>query len=144
MFGVVLLNDWSARDVQAWEYQPLGPFLAKSFATTISPWIVTLEALEPFRCPAFARADGDPKPLPYLWDDADQREGGFAIDVEMHLRTESMQAPVRLSRGSFRDSYWTAGAARRAPHLERLQPAAGRPARLGHDLGRDARTRSAR
>jgi fumarylacetoacetase len=108
VFGVVLLNDWSARDVQAWEYQPLGPFLAKSFATTISPWIVTREALEPYRCPAFPRADGDPKPLPYLWDDADQREGGFAIEVEMHLRTESMKAPVRLSRASFRDSYWTA------------------------------------
>ena len=66
IFGVVLLNDWSARDIQAWEYQPLGPFLAKSFATTISPWIVTLEALAPFRCPAFQRAEGDPEPLPYL------------------------------------------------------------------------------
>jgi len=107
VFGVVLMNDWSARDVQAWEYQPLGPFLAKSFATTISPWIVTREALEPYRCPAFPRADGDPKPLPYLWDEADQREGGFAIEVEMHLRTQKMKAPVRLSRASFRDSYWT-------------------------------------
>ena len=107
VFGVVLLNDWSARDVQAWEYQPLGPFLAKSFATTISPWIVTREALEPYRCPAFPRAEGDPKPLPYLWDEADQREGGFAIEVEMHLCTEKMKAPVRLSRASFRDSYWT-------------------------------------
>jgi fumarylacetoacetase len=107
VFGVVLLNDWSARDIQGWEYQPLGPFLAKSFATTISPWIVTLEALEPFRCPAFERAAGDPKPLPYLWDDDDQRAGGFAIDVEMHLQTGKMAAPVRLSRGSFRDSYWT-------------------------------------
>src|SRR5688572_4718913 len=107
VFGVVLLNDWSARDIQGWEYQPLGPFLAKSFATTISPWIVTLEALEPFRCPAFERAAGDPKPLPYLWDDEDQRAGGFAIDVEMHLQTGRMAAPVRLSRGSFRDSYWT-------------------------------------
>jgi fumarylacetoacetase len=107
VFGVLLLNDWSARDVQGWEYQPLGPFLAKSFATTISPWIVTREALEPFRCPAFPRAEGDPKPLPYLWDEADQREGGFSIEVEMHLRTEKMTAPVRLSRASFRDSYWT-------------------------------------
>ena len=107
VFGVLLLNDWSARDVQGWEYQPLGPFLAKSFATTISPWIVTREALEPYRCPAFPRADGDPKPLPYLWDEADQREGGFAIEVEMHLRTQKMKAPVRLSRASFRDSYWT-------------------------------------
>jgi fumarylacetoacetase len=107
VFGVVLLNDWSARDIQAWEYQPLGPFLAKSFATTISPWIVTLEALAPYRCPAFARAADDPRPLPYLLDEADQSEGGFAIDLEMHLRTASMKAPVRLSRGSFRDSYWT-------------------------------------
>jgi len=107
VFGVLLLNDWSARDVQGWEYQPLGPFLAKSFATTISPWIVTREALEPYRCPAFPRAEGDPRPLPYLWDEADQREGGFSIEVEMHLRSEKMKAPVRLSRASFRDSYWT-------------------------------------
>lgn len=112
VFGVVLLNDWSARDIQAWEYQPLGPFLAKSFASTISPWIVTLEALAPFRCAAFARAPGDPKPLPYLLDEADQRAGGFAIEVEMQLRSSKMRqermAPLRLSRGSFRDSYWTA------------------------------------
>jgi fumarylacetoacetase len=107
IFGVVLLNDWSARDIQGWEYQPLGPFLAKSFATTISPWIVTLEALEPFRCAAFERAPGDPKPLPYLFDENDQREGGFAIEVEMHLKTDKMTSPARLSRGSFRDSYWT-------------------------------------
>ena len=111
VFGVVLLNDWSARDIQAWEYQPLGPFLAKSFATTISPWIVTLEALAPFRCPAFARPEGDPRPLPYLHDEADQRSGGFAIQVEMHLRTARMRQdripPQRLSRASFRDSYWT-------------------------------------
>ncbi len=107
VFGVVLLNDWSARDIQAWEYQPLGPFLAKSFATTISPWIVTLEALAPFRCAAYPRATGDPRPLSYLWDDEDQREGGFEIQIEMHLKTPKMHAPVRLSRGSFRDSYWT-------------------------------------
>jgi len=108
VFGVVLLNDWSARDIQAWEYQPLGPFLAKSFATTISPWVVTLEALEPYRCAAFARAEEDPKPLPYLFNEADRREGGYAIEVEMHLRTAKMKSPVRLSRGNFRDSYWTA------------------------------------
>jgi fumarylacetoacetase len=111
VFGVVLLNDWSARDIQAWEYQPLGPFLAKSFATTVSPWIVTLEALAPFRCPAFPRAAGDPKPLPYLFDEADQRAGGFAIGVEMYLRTPKMREhkspPARLSAGNFRDSYWT-------------------------------------
>jgi len=107
VFGAVLLNDWSARDVQAWEYQPLGPFLAKSFATTISPWIVTMDALEPYRCPAFARAAEDPRPLPYLHDDDDQREGGFTIEVEMHLRTSKMTQPARLSCASFRDSYWT-------------------------------------
>jgi fumarylacetoacetase len=97
LFGVVMLNDWSARDLQAWEYQPLGPFLAKSFATTISPWIVTLEALAPYRCPAFARADGDPQPLPYLRGD----QGGFDIGMEVTLNG------VRVSRSSFRDSYWT-------------------------------------
>ncbi|MDH5578192.1 MAG: fumarylacetoacetate hydrolase family protein, partial [Betaproteobacteria bacterium] len=85
VFGVVLLNDWSARDLQAWEYQPLGPFLAKSFATTVSPWIVTLEALEPFRCPAFPRVGEDPRPLPYLADEADQRRGGYAIGTDMYL-----------------------------------------------------------
>jgi len=107
VFGAVLLNDWSARDIQAWEYQPLGPFLAKSFATTISPWVVTMEALEPYRCPAFARPADDPQPLPYLLDEEDQREGGLAIELEMHLRTPKMKQPVRLSRGNFRDSYWT-------------------------------------
>ncbi len=111
IFGVVLLNDWSARDIQTWEYQPLGPFLAKSFATTISPWIVTLEALEPFRCAAFGRAAEDPRPLDYLRDEADMREDGYAIELEMHLRSAKMRAqkvgPLRLSRGSFRDAYWT-------------------------------------
>jgi fumarylacetoacetase len=111
VFGVVLLNDWSARDIQAWEYQPLGPFLAKSFATTISPWIVTLEALEPFRCPAFQRTGDDPRPLPYLMDERDQRSGGYAIGTEMSLSSAQMRAkklaPARLSRCSFRDSYWT-------------------------------------
>jgi fumarylacetoacetase len=104
IFGLCLVNDWSARDIQAWEYQPLGPFLAKNFATTISPWIVTLDALEPFRVPAFARAEGDPAPLPYL---AQTAEGGFDITVEVWLRSETMSEPVRLSRGSFRDMYWT-------------------------------------
>jgi fumarylacetoacetase len=104
IFGLCLVNDWSARDIQAWEYQPLGPFLAKNFATTISPWIVTLDALEPFRIPAFARAEGDPAPLPYL---AQTAAGGFDITVEVWLRSETMSEPVRLSRGSFRDMYWT-------------------------------------
>ena len=111
VFGVVLFNDWSARDIQTWEYQPLGPFLAKSFASTVSPWIVTLEALEPFRCPAFPRLAADPQPLPYLLDPADQREGGYAIGTSMVLRSAQMRAqkvaPVRLSRCSFRDAYWT-------------------------------------
>lgn len=112
IFGVTLFNDWSARDLQAWEYQPLGPFLAKSFASTMSPWIVTLEALEPFRCAAFARAAGEPAPLPYLFDAADQREGGYAIDMEMYLRSAKMRAqklpPLRLTRSNFRHAYWTA------------------------------------
>jgi fumarylacetoacetase len=111
VFGAVLLVDWSARDIQAWEYQPLGPFLAKSFATTISPWVVTLDALEPFRCQAFARATGDPAPLPYLADRGDQQHGGLSIQVEMHLRSAGMRAQglpaVRLSRGDYRDAYWT-------------------------------------
>ena len=111
VFGVVLLNDWSARDIQAWEYQPLGPFLAKSFATTVSPWIVTLEALAPFRCPAFVRPADQPAPLPYLGDEADQREGGFAIELEMDLRTARMRAqklaPACLTRSSFRHAFWT-------------------------------------
>jgi fumarylacetoacetase len=111
VFGVVLLNDWSARDMQAWEYQPLGPFLAKSFATTISPWVVTLDALEPFRMPAFARPAGDPAPLPYLFDESDQREGMYSIEVEMYLRSAKMRTEKRpaqrLSRGNYASSYWT-------------------------------------
>jgi len=111
VFGVVLLNDWSARDIQAWEYQPVGPFLAKNFATTISPWIVTLEALAPYRCKAFERPAGDPAPLPYLFDAADQAEGGLAIEVEMHIRSAKMRAlglgARRLSRGNANTSYWT-------------------------------------
>lgn len=111
VFGVLLLNDWSARDIQAWEYQPLGPFLAKSFASSVSPWIVTLEALEPFRCPAFARAADDPRPLSYLFSEKNQEQGGLDITLEMHLQSARMRegkiAPVRLSRSSFQDSYWT-------------------------------------
>ncbi len=110
--GLCLLNDWSARDVQAWEYQPLGPFLAKNFATTISPWIVTAEALAPFRIAQAIRPDHDPAPLPYLWDDADQRQGAFAIELDVFLRTARMRqeqaAPFRLSRGRASDLYWTA------------------------------------
>jgi len=104
LFGVVLLNDWSARDIQAWEYQPLGPFLAKSFATTISPWVVTLEALEPFGCPPFPRSADDPQPLPYL---SYAKDHGYDIALEMHLRTPAMRSAARVSSASFRDSYWT-------------------------------------
>ncbi len=111
IFGVCLVNDWSARDIQTWEYQPLGPFLAKSFATTISPWIVTLDALAPFRAPAFARPDGDPAPLPYLDSPDDQQRGGIDLTLEVYLATQQMRdsgiAPVRLSHGSFREMYWT-------------------------------------
>jgi fumarylacetoacetase len=113
LFGLCLVNDWSARDLQAWEYQPLGPFLAKSFATTVSPWVVTLDALEPFRAPAAARPEGDPAPLPYLHSPVDRARGAFDVTVEAWLRTPAMReagAPaVRLSRGSFRDMYWTVG-----------------------------------
>jgi fumarylacetoacetase len=102
VFGFCLVNDWSARDVQTWEYQPLGPFLAKNFATSVSPWIVTLDALEPFRTSTRARSEGDPEPLPHLRDDV-----AFDITVEVWLRTKTMQEPVRLSRGNFLDMYWT-------------------------------------
>ena len=111
IFGLCLVNDWSARDIQAWEYQPLGPFLSKSFATTVSPWIVTLEALAPFRCPAFKRADGDPPLLPHLYSPANEATGGLDITVEVFLRSTQMRLarldPVRLSRSSLRDMYWT-------------------------------------
>ena len=110
VFGLCLLNDWSARDVQAWEYQPLGPFLAKNFATTISPWIVTLEALEPFRVPWRRRA-GDPEPLAYLDSAQVRARGAFDVRLEALLETAPMRAnrlvPVRLSLSSFRNSYWT-------------------------------------
>jgi len=111
IFGVCLVNDWSARDIQAWEYQPLGPFLAKSFATTISPWIVTMEALEPFRLPAFARPPQDPPPLPYLDSERDRHIGGIDLTLEVYLRSARMRETgckaVRLSRGNLRHLYWT-------------------------------------
>ena len=103
-FGLCLVNDWSARDIQAWEYQPLGPFLGKSFATSISPWIVTADALEPFRAPTFLREFGDPDPLPYL---RAENDFGYDINVEVLLRTKKMQSPATVSRGNFRDMYWT-------------------------------------
>lgn len=109
--GYCLLNDWSARDFQFWEMVPLGPFLGKNFGTTISPWIVTPEALAPFRCPAMTRPDGDPQPLPYLRDAADQRAGGVDIRLAVHLRTARMRAdgdPAQvIIRSNARHLYWT-------------------------------------
>jgi len=111
IFGVSLLNDWSARDMQSWEYQPLGPFLAKSFATSVSPWVVPVEALAPFRVPAAARPAEDPAPLDYLWIAEDQRIGTIDMTVEAWLLTPTMRAeeqpPHRLSRADLRDLYWT-------------------------------------
>lgn len=109
--GFCLLNDWSARDVQVWEYQPLGPFLAKSFATTVSPWIVTPEALAPFRTAQPARPAGDPQPLPYLHDERDQREGALAIELEVLLATPGLTGkglpPHRVALSDARHMYWT-------------------------------------
>jgi fumarylacetoacetase len=111
VFGYCLLNDWSARDIQGWEYQPLGPFLAKNFSTTVSPFVVTSAALAPFRMAAFARPEGDPAPLPYLTAAQDQAAGGLDITLEVFLLTEKMRhggaPPFRLSRGSFAQVYWT-------------------------------------
>ena len=110
VFGLCVLNDWSARDIQAWEYQPLGPFLAKSFASTISPWIVTLEALAPYRT-AWTRPTEDPQPLDYLESAANRTQGGFDLKLEVLLETEKMReagaAPVRLGLTNFDYSYWT-------------------------------------
>ena len=112
LFGLCLLNDWSARDIQAWEYQPLGPFLAKSFATTVSPWVVTLDALAPFRVP-WSRPPGEPPPLAYLDDGMERGSGAIDIQLEARLDTARMRAaglaPQRLSHASFRDSWWTIG-----------------------------------
>jgi fumarylacetoacetase len=109
--GLCLLNDWSARDLQAWEYQPLGPFLAKNFHTTVSPWVITAEALAPFRVAQPARPSGDPAPLPYLWDDGDQAGGAYAIALQAQLLTAKMRAaglsPHLLSRGPATNMYWT-------------------------------------
>ncbi|MFD1109096.1 fumarylacetoacetase [Pseudoroseomonas ludipueritiae] len=109
--GYCLLNDWSARDIQAWEYQPLGPFLAKNFGSTVSAWVVTPEALAPFRIPQPARPEGDPAPLPYLLDAADQREGAFDLQLEALILTPAMRqqglAPHRLALSSTRHMYWT-------------------------------------
>ncbi|WP_417533170.1 fumarylacetoacetase [Marinobacterium stanieri] len=109
--GLCLLNDWSARDIQAWEYQPLGPFLAKNFASTVSPWVITAEALEPFRTAQPARPEGDPQPLPYLLDQKDQQLGAFDIQLEVLLCTEKMRnegmAPVSISVSNSLNMYWS-------------------------------------
>jgi len=105
-FGLVLLNDWSARDIQAWEYQPLGPFLAKNFASTVSPWIVTQEALAPYRA-AFERPPQDPQPLPYLSSAFNSAAGALDVTLEVWLATAQMPTPQKLMQSNFRDAYWT-------------------------------------
>ena len=126
--GYCLLNDWSARDIQGWEYQPLGPFLGKSFQTTISPWVITPEAMAPFRMPQDPRAEGDPTPLAYLLDAADQQDGALDVILEAFLLTPQMHAaglaPHRLSRGHARHMYWTPAqlAAHHASNGCNLQP----------------------
>ena len=113
IWGFCLVNDWSARDIQRWESTPLGPFLSKSLSTSISPWVVTAEALAPFRAPALARPAGDPAPLPHLAHDYDQRLGGFDIDLDAYLLTPQMVAdedePERITRTNFQHMYWTLG-----------------------------------
>jgi fumarylacetoacetase len=110
LFGVCIFNDWSARDIQAWEYQPLGPFLAKSFASTISPWIVTMEALAPYRT-NFTRPETDPQPLPHLSSEQNSQFGGLDIDLSCFIQTSAMrdnkQAMTQLSQSNFKYSYWT-------------------------------------
>jgi fumarylacetoacetase len=109
--GYCLLNDWSARDIQGWEYQPLGPFLAKNFCSTVSPWVVTPEALAPFRAAQPPRPEGDPRPMEYLWDERDQAEGALDLTLEVLLLTPGLRekgmAPHRLSLGNARALYWT-------------------------------------
>jgi fumarylacetoacetase len=104
-------NDWSARDLQKWEYQPLGPFLAKSFATSVSPWVVTVDALAPYRVPAFARPEGDPRPLPHLAHDENEAHGGIDLRLEVLLSSRAMRdkslPPLTVSRSNLRDLYWT-------------------------------------
>lgn len=111
IFGVSILNDWSARDIQAWEYQPLGPFLGKNFATTISPWVTPLAALEPFRTSISSRANLDPEPLPYIFSVPDQQNGALDITLETYLLTpkmrESGMRPFSITKCSAKDLYWS-------------------------------------
>jgi fumarylacetoacetase len=110
IFGLALFNDWSARDIQPWEYQPLGPFLSKNFASTVSPWMVTVDALQPFRVP-YTRPEADPQPLSYLDSDANRARGALDIELEVWLQTSAMRAAGhagdRLARANYRDAYWT-------------------------------------
>ncbi len=139
LFGLCLVNDWSARDVQRWEYQPLGPFLSKSFATSLSPWVVTVEALAPFRVAAFARPQGDPEPLPHLRSENDAARGGVDLRLEVvdlvrrHARRGTApddRQPVQPA-GSLLDARPDGD----SPHLERVQPPARGPDRERHRLG---------
>jgi len=111
LFGLCLVNDWSARDIQRWEYQPLGPFLSKSFATSVSPWLVTLEALAPFRAARLARAEADPQPLAYLSSEEDATRGAFDVRLEVLLSTRRMReqglSALRISVSNLKDLYWT-------------------------------------
>jgi fumarylacetoacetase len=109
LFGVCLLNDWSARDIQAWEYQPLGPFLGKSFATTISPWVVTMEALAPYRAGAFPRDTGDPQPLQYLDNAAERECGAIDMTMEVFLASPTMRQPLCVCQSNLKNLYWTPG-----------------------------------
>ena len=110
VFGMCLFNDWSARDIQGWEYQPLGPFLSKSFASTVSPWIVTFEALAPFRA-AWTRDEADPQPMPYLESQQNRDLGSLDLNLQVLIETQAMrkagEKPVQLSQSNFKDSYWT-------------------------------------
>ena len=110
VFGICLLNDWSARDIHGWEYQPLGPFLSKNFASTVSPWVVTLEALAPYRV-AFTRPEGDPQPMAYLDSAANRQGGAFDIQLQVGLQTPNMraagQSDASICRTSYRHAYWT-------------------------------------
>ena len=142
VFGLALFNDWTARDIQAWEYQPLGPFLAKNFATTISPWIVTMEALAPFRAP-FNRVAGDPQPLPYLDSDSNRADGAVDVTLEVWIETAAMrnagQPAQRLMQSNFRDSYWTLAQLVAHHTVNGCNLHAGRPLRIGHAVRAGAR-----
>ena len=137
MFGLCLVNDWSARDIQSWEYQPLGPFLAKNFATSISPWIVPLEALAPYRVPAFKRPEGDPTPLAYLRSSSADRDG-IDLTLEVHLQSAKMRqagvSPVMLSQRKSARSLLVDCATDHAPREQWLQFASRRLACHRHHL----------